>query len=122
MKNKKQLNNNYNKYVKEYVKDKGVAKTPIPYRQYKDKLKRYMDKKEPILVEDNSFPNTSSIKMYINHVSDRWVGGYSEVLYEGRMVRVPYTLHYSDLYISNPNYKKKIRFINENPYESGGKS
>lgn len=116
MNKRERLEKDYNYYVKEYVNSK--EQVPIPFMKYKDKLLRYLKSGKPIIVEDSGFPSTSSDKIYINHVGDRWVGGYSEVYYNGEKIHVPHTIHYSDLYINHPNYKKKIIFIDENPYEN----
>ncbi|XWX29967.1 hypothetical protein KQUDLBSD_CDS0135 [Staphylococcus phage PG-2021_40] len=115
MNKREQLEHDYSTYVKKYVHSE--IQVPIPFMKFKDKLTRYLNSGKPIIVEDSGFPSTSSNKVFINHVGDRWVGGYSEVYYNGEKIKVPHTIHYSDLYINHPNYKKKIIFIEENPYE-----
>lgn len=107
----------FEKAVEEYLKQDGVNKTPIPYIDIKRKMQTWFETGEPILVEDSSFPSSSSTKIYINYVGDRWVGGYSEVLYLGSIVKVPETIHYSDLYTTNPTIKKRIVPVKDNPYE-----
>lgn len=117
MSNNLELEKEYNTYVKEYVMDSSEDKTPIPFRKYQNKLSIYKENGEPIIVEDSGFPYTESYKMYITYVGSHWVGGYSESFFNGERVKIPRTVHYSDLYITHPNYKKKIIFVEENPYE-----
>lgn len=111
------LDREYNGYIKDYATESEINKTPIPFRKYQDKLSRYKEDGRPIIVEDSGFPYTESYSMVITFVGTHWVGGYSESFFNGEKVKIPRTIHYSDLYINHPNYKKKIMFVEENPYE-----
>lgn len=117
MNKEEKLELDYNTYVKDYVKESVINKTPVPFRKYQDRLQVCKTTKEPIIVEDSGFPYTESYKMHITYVGSHWVGGYSETFHEGQTIKIPRTIHYADLYINHPNYKKKIIFVEENPYE-----
>ncbi|WRW34712.1 hypothetical protein CF5_0145 [Staphylococcus phage CF5] len=90
---------------------------PLPYIEIAKKFKEVKDNKESIIIEEGGFPYTDSTVMYITHVASRWVGGYSLVRHEGKEIRVPRTLHYSDIYVKDKSHKVKIIFEGANPYE-----
>ncbi|UVD42776.1 hypothetical protein [Staphylococcus phage vB_SauM-V1SA22] len=90
---------------------------PSPYIEIAERFKKARDTKEAIIVEEAGFPYTDSTVMYIEHVESRWAGGYSLVRYNGSEVKVPKTIHYSDIYVSNDVHRIKIVFEGAHPYE-----
>lgn len=91
--------------------------TPREYISIAKKFQKVKDTNESVIVEEGTFPHTDSNVMYINYVSDRWVGGYSLLRYENSTVKVPRTIHYSDIFVRDKNHKIKIIFEGANPYE-----
>lgn len=90
---------------------------PLPYIDIAKKFQQVKDDGESIIIEEGGFPYTDSTVMYIEHVTDRWVGGYSLIRHEGEQVKVPKTIHYSDLYVKDKSHKVRIIFEGANPYE-----
>lgn len=94
-----------------------VGAPPLPYISIANKFKQVKDNNESVIIEEGGFPHTDSTVMYIDYVSDRWVGGYSYVRNEGKNIKIPKTIHYSDIYVKDKNHKIKIIFKGANPYE-----
>ena len=89
---------------------------PEPYLKIAKRFEDVMRNKESIIVEEGSFPYTDSTVMYISHVDDRWVGGYSLTRHNGEEVKIPKTIHYSDIYVTDKSNKVKIVFEGAHPY------
>lgn len=90
---------------------------PEPYKAIARKFKEVKELGQSVIVEEGGFPHTDSTVMYIENIADRWVGGYSYLRHEGNLVKVPKTIHYSDIYINDKSHKIKIVFEGANPYE-----
>lgn len=90
---------------------------PLPYKEIAKKFEEVKAKGESIIIEEGGFPYTDSTVMYIEHVTDRWAGGYSLIRHEGEEVKVPKTIHFSDIYVKDKSHKVRIIFEGANPYE-----
>ena len=113
------IDTNMNK-VKETLRDVNSSDVlPLPYKAIAKKFEKVKEKKESIIIEEGGFPYTDSTVMYVSHVSDRWVGGYSIIRHEGKEVKIPKTIHFSDIYVKDKSHKVRIIFEGANPYEEG---
>ncbi|MGI4563124.1 hypothetical protein ACR2XK_26220, partial [Klebsiella pneumoniae] len=81
---------------------------PLPYKDIAKKFEEVKEKGESIIIEEGGFPYTDSTVMYIEHVTDRWAGGYSLIRHEGEEVKVPKTIHFSDIYVKDKSHKVRI--------------
>lgn len=90
---------------------------PEPYKKIAERFEEVKRKGESVILEEGSFPHTDSTVVYIEHIADRWVGGYSITRHEGKEIKLPKTIHYSDIYIQDKSHKVKIIFEGANPYE-----
>lgn len=111
------IDNNMKKVKASLQYQNTVGAPPLPYIGIAKKFQEVKDRNESVIVEEGGFPHTDSTVMYIEHVADRWVGGYSYVRNEGKTIKIPKTIHYSDIYVSDKNHKIKIIFEGANPYE-----
>lgn len=103
--------------VKESLKDfYDPHFTPKPYKKIEDKFRRVMENNEQVIIEEGGFPHTDSTVMYVTHVTDRWVGGYYHIRHEGNKVKIPKTIHYSDLFMDDKSHKIRVIFEGANPY------
>src|SRR5699024_427556 len=85
-----------------------------------DKAKTDKEVKEEgtsLIMEEDGFPNTYSTVMYIEHGTDRWAGRYCLIRHEGEEVKLPKTIHFSDIYVKDKSHKVRIIFEGANPYE-----
>lgn len=89
---------------------------PNPYKDIAEKFREVKEKNEAVIIEERGFPHTDSTVMYIDNVTDRWVGGHSIVRHEGETIKIPKTIHYSDIYMQEKSRKVKIIFEGANPY------
>lgn len=110
------IDENMNKVRKSLENSNSLEVTPEPYKAIAERFKEVKENGESVIVEEGGFPHTDSIVMYIEHITDRWVMGYSYLRHEGELVRVPKTIHYSDIYINDKSHKIKIIFEGANPY------
>lgn len=95
-------------FYRERIKDSG-ASTPQEYLDIKEKLETAMLSGKRVLVNVRDSYNLQVAVLQLHYVQERWAMGYS-ICYMGREeVKVPYTVHYSDIY----SQRTKIKLIVE---------
>lgn len=96
--------------------DYTVDKTPEPYQRIKKRLEKVMANNQKVLMDVKDAYNVQSIVVELESVQDRWAMGTSICYYNGEEVKVPYTVHYSDIYCKTMNLKLIVE--GENPIDS----
>lgn len=92
---------------------------PKPYQKIKQKLQKTIDEDKRVLIDIKDSYSVQTVVVQFEYVNDRWAMGKSICYLEGEEVRVPYTIHYSDIYCK----KSKIKIITEgeNPFDGKGR-
>ncbi|AAX92404.1 hypothetical protein TwortDSMZ_154 [Staphylococcus phage Twort] len=111
------IDDNIKKVKRALVDTNSLDIVPEPYLAIASKFKKVREKGESVILEEAGFPHTNSTIMYIDYVSDRWVLGYSYTKSERETVKIPRTIHYSDIYVTDKSHKVNVIFEGENPYE-----
>lgn len=91
---------------------------PEPFKDIKTRFKYIKEQGLYIIYEESGFPYTDAMVIYITDVYDRWCRGYSITRFNGVNVKVPRTIHYSDIYVQDKYNKVKIIVEGANPYRS----
>lgn len=114
------------KFIREHTKTgkSTYNMSPLDDAQY-GRIKRLFQKiKEEgrrVLYEDSTFPATFSVVIEVDYVGDRWCKGYTTYYRLGEEVKVPYTIHYSDVLCAgkpnSPLSGVKIIQEGENPFD-----
>lgn len=103
------------------AKSKPSRRTPQEFLEVKEKFSEAMANNTEILIENSELSAANSVVIQLAYVGDRWCMGYQHILYYGNDVKVPYTIHYSDVYGSQDRIKSrrrpvKILFKGANPF------
>lgn len=95
-----------------------IRATPKEFVNIKQKFQEVMDKRTPIIIESSALNLTQSIKIELEYVGDRWCMGRSTYYRYGKEEKVPYTISYADLYITDPAINTpKIIVKGANPFD-----
>lgn len=101
-------------------RDSSTSSLPKEFKKIKENFQRAKDEGRTILLENNEFRSAYSVTLKLHYIGDRWCMGYARYLHLGKEVRVPYTIHYSDVFSSDtPNSAAKnmtIIFKGDNPF------
>lgn len=97
--------------------------TPPALIDIRKRFERAMEEGTDILIENAELSSAHAVVIKISHVAGRWCMGYQEILYFGEIVKVPYTIHFTDVYGINESERRKnsrqvkIIFKGENPFD-----
>lgn len=95
--------------------------TPSAFLSIKEKLQEAKNKGIDVLMQTTELGNMDSVRLTIDYVGDRWCRGYEEKRYYGEIIRIPYTISYTEIYVmgqnENPNKSRvQLFFRGENPF------
>lgn len=97
---------------------KKVDRTPKEFRKIKAKFEEAYRNKTPILIERSALNLTQSVVIELESVQDKWCMGKTTYQRVDGEIKVPYTISYVDLYITDPAVNRpKIIFKGENPFD-----
>lgn len=99
----------------EQLAKKHVDKTPKEFQEIKAKFQYAKDNGIRVLAESSDLQLPQSVVMDIKYVGDRWCQGIVTYDRTTGVDKVPYTIHYSDVYA--PTTSMRIIFEGDNPYE-----
>ena len=83
------------------------------FRKIKAKLMQAKEDKEPILIENGELNAGHADVVTLDYVGERWCKGYALVEDDGLLVKIPYTIPYTDLYVRKDQSKLRITFKGE---------
>jgi len=89
--------------------------TPEPYLRIQKKLQKIANEGKKVLVDIRDSYSTQTVVLKFGYIGTRWAMGKSVCYTSEGEVKVPYTIHYSDIV----SQKSNIKFIveGENPVE-----
>ncbi|AYJ76331.1 hypothetical protein BSP12_145 [Bacillus phage BSP12] len=101
-------------YYRERTKSNSTQ-TPVLYLDIKKKLLKTIEEGKRVLIDIKDSYSVQTVVVRFEYVHDRWAMGKSICYLDGKEVKVPYTIHYSDI-ICN---RMKVKVITEgdNPFE-----
>jgi len=70
---------------------------PTSYAVVKTEMQHLISKKLPVIVEVKTAYAVQTSVMHLTKAFDRWATGYAEGYIEGELVKIPQTIHYSDI-------------------------
>jgi len=70
---------------------------PTSYAVVKEEMERLISKNLPVIVEVKTAYAVQTSVMYLTEAYNRWATGYTEGYIEGELVKIPQTIHYSDI-------------------------
>lgn len=97
--------------------------TPIAFYEIRKRFIKAKKEGKRVLLENSDLRSANSVVLTIDYIGSRWCSGYQTVLYFGKELKIPYTIHYSDVYgaVGNMNNRAKrqvkVIFEGENPFE-----
>ncbi|QVW29000.1 hypothetical protein [Bacillus phage SWEP1] len=71
--------------------------TPLSYTLIREKIRNIIKKDKKVLLEIKDSYSTQTVIIQFEKAYDRWAMGTSICYFEGEELRVPYTVHYSDI-------------------------
>lgn len=88
------------------------------YKEIKEKFEDAMANDIPILIENVELSLTQAVVIKLDYVGDRWCRGVATYHRRDGDVEVPYTIHYSEMFIRTGSQVKSanIVFKGDNPY------
>lgn len=98
-------------------------RVPLPLLAVRERFLKAKKQGTRVLIENSELSSAHAVTVAIEHVAERWCLGYQTVLYYGQEIRIPHTIHYTDVYGVNENERRrsskqvKIIFEGENPFE-----
>lgn len=100
--------------LKEYFDEQRSKKiptreTPEEFLEVKQKFQEAKDNGTEILIENSELSAANSVVIQLEYVGNRWCMGYQHILYYGQDVKVPHTIHYSDVYGSQDGVTSRRR-------------
>lgn len=101
-----------------YTESRGA---PSPFLDIKNRLQEAKDNGVEILMQVTELGNMDAVRLKLDYIGDRWCSGYEEKRYYNNIIRIPYTINYTELYVNgqgdNP-YKSRtqIFFRGDNPF------
>lgn len=95
-------------YYRERINSK-TSDTPEAYVRIKKRLQKIKSRNNRVLMDIKESYSVQTVVVELEEVYDRWAKGSSICYLEGEEVKVPYTIHYSDIYCKIFN----IKFIEE---------
>ncbi len=88
--------------------------SPTPYKDIKAMLIKTMEEGKRVLLDIKDSYNTQTVVVLFEKVYDRWAMGTAVCYFEGEEIKVPYTIHYSDILCKHINIKVIVE--GENPF------
>lgn len=88
---------------------------PEAYQRIKRNLEKTKEQGKKVLIDIKDSYSVQTVIVQFHHISDRWAMGYSICYHDGHEVKVPYTIHYSDIYCKRLNIKVIVE--GESPFE-----
>ncbi|AEZ50357.1 hypothetical protein BPS13_0178 [Bacillus phage BPS13] len=70
---------------------------PTSYAVVKEEMENLISKKLPVIVEVKTAYAVQTSVMHLTKAYNRWATGYAEGLIDGEVVKIPQTIHYSDI-------------------------
>lgn len=98
-------------------------KTPVALRPIRYKFKKAMETNTPVLVENADLSSPHSVVIDISYIGERYCMGYQTILYYGQEIKVPHTIHYTDVYGQYESERRKnkghprIIFYGDDPFK-----
>lgn len=95
--------------------------TPPALINIRERFMKALEDGTEILIENSELSSAHSVVIKLAHVAGRWCLGYQTILYYGEEVKVPHTIHFTDVYGVNESERRrssrqvKIIFKGENP-------
>lgn len=102
--------------VKEYY-------TPPALVTIHERFVKAMEEGTEVLIENSELSSAHSVVVKIEYVGGRWCLGYQTIQFYSETVKVPYTIHFTDVYGINESERRKssrqvkIIFKGENPFD-----
>lgn len=99
------------------------ANPPIEFKEVKDMFQKAMLEDKRVLIEHNELNLAHSVVVELEYIGERWCMGKTVYYQNNVEVRVPYTIHYSDIYTAkttnSTSRNTKIIFEGANPFGKG---
>lgn len=86
---------------------------PEPYLRIQRKLEKTVEREQKVLLDIKDSYSVQTVVVRFESVHGRWAMGKSTCYSNGQEVKVPYTVHYSDILCKNLNLKVIVE--GENP-------
>ncbi|UPI12649.1 hypothetical protein [Bacillus phage SBSphiJ4] len=100
-------------YYRERTKSNN-DRTPHLYLDIKKKLQKIAEEGKRVLIDTKDSYSVQTVCLKFDYISDRWARGTSICYLDGKEVKVPYTIHYSDIVCSRMNVK--VIMEGDNPF------
>jgi len=84
-------------YYRERTKSTDT-RTPEPYLDIKRKLQKTMKEGKRVLIDVKDSYSVQTVIVEFEYIGNRWAMGKSICYLNGEEVKVPYTIHYSDIW------------------------
>lgn len=99
-----------------------MAYTPNAFVGIRTMFQEAKDKGVQVIIESSEINNMDSVRLTIDYIGDRWCSGYETKWYGGEEVKIPRSIHYSEIYVSthepdSSKVKTKLFFRGDNPFE-----
>lgn len=101
--------------TQENIEERNV---PKELRGIRNKFIEAKKNNTPVLIEQGKFRFRHSIVLKIKYIGDKWCMGETTYHRYGKEEKIPYTINYTDLYITDRTASvPKIVFKGDNPFE-----
>lgn len=95
--------------------------TPPSFVGIRDMFQQAKNNGVEVIVESSEINNMDSVRLTLDYIGDRWCSGYELKEYWGELIKIPRTIHYSEVYVSShevdrSKVKTKIYFRGDNPF------
>lgn len=87
---------------------------PKPYKDIQTMLQKTVEEGKRVLIDIKDSYSVQTVVVKFEHVNERWAMGNSTCYVDGEEVKVPYTIHYSDILCKR--MKIKVIVEGENPF------
>ncbi|ASU01032.1 hypothetical protein ANTHONY_192 [Bacillus phage Anthony] len=85
---------------------------PLSYNVVKERIDKIVKDGKPIILEIKDAYSVQTSMVILEESYDRWAKGYSTCYYDGEEVKVPYTIHYSDILCKRVGVKTIVKGMN----------
>lgn len=93
-----------------------TASVPVVLEPIRQQFIEAMEKGTSILIENSELNAVHSVAIKLSYIGERWCLGYETLHHLGQEIKIPYTVHYTDLYTNKESGKIKVIFEGENPF------